>query len=111
MECLYVVDFVLRDPRESLKEPEPVSLPAHREEIAVLPKPWHRSFVQAFNAASSSLHVTSPCMQQLQQLWFMSFWSVVCITYFKSFVFVGNNGGIFSQIWALKFILYAFSMC
>jgi len=73
--CIYVctVDFVLRDPRESLKEPAPVALPAHREEIAVLPKPWHKSFVQALNVARSSLHVTNPCMQQLLQLWFTSF--------------------------------------
>jgi len=94
--CLYVVDFVLRDPRESLKEPEPLALPAHREGIAVLPKPWHQSFVQAFNATRSSLHVTSPCMQQLQLLWFMSFRSVACVTYCRSFVFVGSNRGMFS---------------
>lgn len=78
MSCLCAVDFVLRDPRESSKEPEPVVLPAHREEIAVLPKPWHRSFVQAVNTARDTLHVTSPCMQQVLQLWFASFRFISC---------------------------------
>ena len=76
--CLCAVDFVLRDPRESQKEPAPVALPVHREEIALLPKPWHRSFVQACNTARSSLHVTSPCMQQLLQLWFTSYRCIIC---------------------------------
>ena len=71
---------MLRDPREGLKkERVPVEQPIHRAEIAVLPKPWHRSFVQAVSAARETLHVTNPCMQQLQQLWFASF---RCVTYF-----------------------------
>ena len=75
-DCLCAVDFVLRDPRDDLKEPAPVLLPPHREEIAVLPKPWHKSFVQASNAIRDTLYITHPCMQQLLQLWFASFRSV-----------------------------------
>jgi len=92
---------VLRDPREGLKkEPVPVALPVHREEIAVLPKPWHRSFVQAVSAARDTLHVTNPCMQQLLQLWFTSFRSCfipVSFYVFRSFrpfmLFVGRQEG------------------
>jgi len=67
------VDFVLRDPRESVNEPVPLVLPEHREELTVLPKPWHTSFVQACRSICDSLHVTNPCMQQLSQLWFTFF--------------------------------------
>lgn len=70
---LFTVDFVLRDPREDGREKVPVKLPGHREEIAVLPKPWHKSFVQSLNIARDILHVTNPCMQQVLQLWFTSF--------------------------------------
>jgi len=76
---VYTVDFVLRDPRESVKQPVLPALPVHREEIAILPKPWHRSFVQACITARNTLHVTNPCMQQLLQLWFTSFRCVMCV--------------------------------
>jgi len=67
------VDFVLRDPREAVKPALTVELPVHRQEIAVLPKPWHKSFVHAVGVARDTLHVTNPCMLQMLQLWFTSY--------------------------------------
>ena len=67
-----IVDFVLRDPREKDEEKK-VELPPHRQELAVVPKPWFRSFVSAWNNAKENLHVTNPCMNQILDLWHSSF--------------------------------------
>lgn len=68
----FPVDFVLKDPREK-DEDKKESLPAHREELLVVPKPWNKSFVQAMALARDHLHVTNPCMQQVLQLWHTAF--------------------------------------
>ncbi|XP_039266483.2 dynein axonemal heavy chain 7-like isoform X2 [Styela clava] len=66
-----IVDFVLRDPRE--KEEAAPELPPHREELEVVPKPWHRSFVSAANSTKDKLNVTNPTMLAVLDLWHVSF--------------------------------------
>lgn len=68
-----IVDFVLKDPREKDEEKNKEKLPPHREELAVVPKPWNRSYVSAMEIADDILHVTNPCMLQVLQLWHTSF--------------------------------------
>lgn len=71
--CFYfTVDFVLRDPREK-DDDKKESLPPHREELAVVPKPWNRSYLSSRDIAMEHLHVTNPCMLQVLQLWHNSF--------------------------------------
>ena len=63
-----LVDFVLRDPHEAQEEPKEESLP-HRQEIAVLPKPWHSSFVLAQRNMEKNLHAINPAMTQVLSMW------------------------------------------
>ncbi len=70
--CCFAVDFVLKDPREK-DENKKEQLPPHREELAVVPKPWNKSYVQALDLAAQQLHVTNPCLLQLLQLWHTTF--------------------------------------
>lgn len=65
------MDFVLKDPREK-EEKAVVSLP-HRQEMAVLPKPWHSSYVAGIDFAGEHLHAINNCMLQLLKLWQVSF--------------------------------------
>lgn len=67
-----IVDFVLRDPREKDEEKK-VELPQHRQELAVVPKPWYKAFVSSWGIANEHLHVTNPCMNQILDLWHSSF--------------------------------------
>ncbi|XP_064598423.1 dynein axonemal heavy chain 7-like [Liolophura sinensis] len=67
-----IVDFVLKDPREredEIKEP----LPPHREELAIVPKPWNKSFLQGLDTMCRDLYAISPCMMQVLNLWHASF--------------------------------------
>jgi dynein heavy chain len=64
----FIVDFVLRDPRETQEEVKEETLP-HRQEIAVLPKPWHSSFVQAQKFIEKNLHSINPAMAQVLSMW------------------------------------------
>lgn len=73
-----IVDFVLKDPREKDEEKK-VDLPSHREELAVVPKPWYRSFLNSWGEARENLHVTNPCMNQILDLWHSSFGYVLHI--------------------------------
>ena len=66
------VDFVLRDPREKDDDKKEV-LPPHREELAVVPKPWNKTYLANQAVAKEHLHVTNPCMSQVLQLWHNSF--------------------------------------
>ena len=66
------VDFVLKDPREK-EDDKKEQVPAHREELAVVPKPWNRSYVACRELAMDELHVTNPCMLQVLNLWHHSF--------------------------------------
>ena len=66
------MDFVLKDPREKEDDKREV-LPPHREELAVVPKPWNRSYLSALDVAIDVLHVTNPCMLQVLELWHTSF--------------------------------------
>ena len=65
---LEIVDFVLRDPRETQEEVKEETLP-HRQEIAVLPKPWHSAFVQAQKSIEKNLHSINPAMAQVLSMW------------------------------------------
>jgi hypothetical protein len=64
----FIVDFVLRDPHEAQEEPKEETL-SHRQEIAVLPKPWHSSFVQAQKFIEKNLHSINPSMAQVLSMW------------------------------------------
>lgn len=63
-----IVDFVLRDPRQTEEEAPQEELP-HRQEIAVLPKPWHSSFVQAQKFMEKNLHSINPAMAEVLSKW------------------------------------------
>uniref|UniRef100_UPI003AAEEA19 dynein axonemal heavy chain 7 n=1 Tax=Centroberyx gerrardi TaxID=166262 RepID=UPI003AAEEA19 len=67
-----IVDFVLRDPRESDKG-KVKDLPPHRAEMEVVPKPWHKSFVHAQRRMRDNLHAINPTMLQVLDLWHVSF--------------------------------------
>ncbi|XP_076459412.1 dynein axonemal heavy chain 7-like [Babylonia areolata] len=70
-----IVDFVLKDPRQLDDEKKEKLLP-HREEMAVVPKPWNKSYLAALEATAQSLHTTNPCMMQVLNLWHVSFGSL-----------------------------------
>ena len=63
-----IVDFVLRDPREKDEEKDE-QLPPHREELAVVPKPWNHAYLSSLSLAREHLHVTNLCMSQVLHLW------------------------------------------
>jgi len=42
--------------------------PPHRAEIAVLPKPWHGTFVRARRTFAKLFHCDNPCIAQLLQV-------------------------------------------
>ena len=65
---LFLVDFVLRDPRQTDEEAPQEELP-HRQEIAVLPKPWHSSFLQAQKFIEKNLHSINPAMAEVLSKW------------------------------------------
>ncbi|XP_070569551.1 dynein axonemal heavy chain 7-like isoform X2 [Ptychodera flava] len=67
-----IVDFVLRDPRER-DDDKKEELPPHRAELAVVPKPWNKSYVSASLDIDSNLHVTNPTMLQVLDMWHVSF--------------------------------------
>uniref|UniRef100_A0A8C2Y948 Dynein axonemal heavy chain 7 n=1 Tax=Coturnix japonica TaxID=93934 RepID=A0A8C2Y948_COTJA len=66
-----IVDFVLRDPREKDDKKEP--LPPHRAEMAVVPKPWNKSFISAYCRMRENLHAINPSMLAVLKLWETSF--------------------------------------
>lgn len=68
MSILFLVDFVLRDPRQTDDEAPEEELP-HRQEIAILPKPWHSSFVQAQKFIEKNLHSINPAMAEVLSKW------------------------------------------
>ena len=68
----FPVDFVLKDPRQLEDEKKEKPLP-HREEMAVVPKPWNKSYLAALEATANCLHNTNPCMMQVLNLWHISF--------------------------------------
>ena len=77
---MFAVDFVLKDPRQLEDEKKEKPLP-HREEMAVVPKPWNRSYLTALEATAQCLHNTNPCMMQVLNLWHVSFGlvAVLCV--------------------------------
>lgn len=68
-----IVDFVLKDSRDqdgmNLKE----LVLEHRNELEIVPKPWHQNFVKARNEISKNLHSINPCMLQVLKLWHTTF--------------------------------------
>lgn len=64
----FSVDFVLRDPRETDQDTKEETL-SHRQEIAVLPKPWHSSFEQAKRFMEKNLHSINPAMAEVLSKW------------------------------------------
>ncbi len=68
-----IVDFVLRDSRENDADKPKEARPEYKEELDVVPKPWHASFERARSDVSKNLHTINPCMQQVLLLWYTSF--------------------------------------
>ena len=68
-----IVDFVLRDSRENDSEKPKEQLPEYKQELEVVPKPWHPSFEKSRNEISKNLHSINPCMSQVLLLWYSSF--------------------------------------
>ncbi|XP_066541990.1 dynein axonemal heavy chain 7 isoform X2 [Hoplias malabaricus] len=66
------VEFVLRDPREG-EEEKVKELPAHREEMEIVPKPWKKSFHQTQKKMRDRLHSINPTMLSALELWHVSF--------------------------------------
>ncbi|XP_053363484.1 dynein axonemal heavy chain 7-like [Clarias gariepinus] len=62
-----IVNFVLHDWREKVQKED--TLPLHRQEMAVIPKPWEASFHQALKSMSQNLHFINPLMQSVINLW------------------------------------------
>nr|XP_022323965.1 dynein heavy chain 7, axonemal-like isoform X6 [Crassostrea virginica] len=67
-----IVDFVLKDQREKESDVEE-KRPPHREEMDVVPKPWHKDYVAGLEAMSQKLHITTPCMLQVLDFWHTKF--------------------------------------
>ena len=63
---------MLRDPREKDEEKKE-ELPPHRSELAVVPKPWNKSYLAAEGLITTDLNITNPTMLQVLELWHVSF--------------------------------------
>ena len=68
-----IVDFVLRDSKESDDQKAKVKLPEYRAELKVVPKPWLASYLKARDEVNKNLHLINQCMAQLLKLWHVSF--------------------------------------
>ncbi|XP_022247842.1 dynein heavy chain 7, axonemal-like, partial [Limulus polyphemus] len=68
------IDFVLRDPQETKETEE--EIPAHREELMVVPKPWHKRFTIARKTIKQRLHLLNPCVCGLLHLWHRDYGSL-----------------------------------
>ncbi|XP_010562350.1 PREDICTED: dynein heavy chain 7, axonemal [Haliaeetus leucocephalus] len=68
-----IVDFVLRDTRETDEDKKEDFLLPHRAEIEVVPKPWNKSFLSACSYMKENLHAINPSMLALLNLWETSF--------------------------------------
>lgn len=69
-----IVDFVLRDSRDT--ESDQTSkhkIPEYKQELELVPKPWHASFEKARYEIYKNLHSINPCMSQVLKLWYTSF--------------------------------------
>ncbi|KAM9486845.1 dynein axonemal heavy chain 7-like [Clarias gariepinus] len=67
-----ILDFLLQEQKQMDDQKED-TLPPHRQEIAVIPKPWEASFYQVLNVMRQNLHAINPIMQSVMKLWHMSF--------------------------------------
>lgn len=86
-----IVDFVLRDPNEKYEYSKDPTDDAdsqahvgeddlvnsirlqHRRELAMVPKPWHPSYLSSTRFCQKHLHATNRCMTQVLDLWFSQF--------------------------------------
>ena len=68
-----IVDFVLRDSRENDAEKPKETLPEYKQELEVVPKPWHGNFEKARYEMQKNLYSINPCMSQVLKLWYTSF--------------------------------------
>ncbi|NWW88000.1 DYH7 protein, partial [Rhynochetos jubatus] len=68
-----IVDLVLRDTREEDEGKEKGSLPPHRAELQVVPKPWNKSFWSVCSYMKENLHAINPLMLAILNLWETSF--------------------------------------
>jgi dynein heavy chain len=68
-----IVDFVLRDSRENESDKPHEKIAEYKQELEVVPKPWHMSFERARYDLSKNLHSINPCMSQVLLLWYTSF--------------------------------------
>ncbi|XP_076308480.1 dynein axonemal heavy chain 7-like [Tachypleus tridentatus] len=62
-----IVDFVLRDPQETKETEE--EIPAHREELKLVPKLWQKRFTIVRRTIKQHLHLLNPCVCGLLNLW------------------------------------------
>ncbi|XP_019854285.1 PREDICTED: dynein heavy chain 7, axonemal-like [Amphimedon queenslandica] len=66
-----IVDFVLRDPHQvEVKRSSSTKQLPHRQELDVVPKPWNKSVVQAYESISVKLFVTNPVLTQVLNDWY-----------------------------------------
>ncbi|TSM60567.1 Dynein heavy chain 7, axonemal [Bagarius yarrelli] len=70
-----IVDFALLDPKDREEKKVKILLP-HRQEMAVLPKPWNLSFLHAQKRMSQHLYAFNPTMLSVLNLWPVSFKSL-----------------------------------
>ncbi|NXJ63442.1 DYH7 protein, partial [Rostratula benghalensis] len=68
-----IVDFVLRDSREKDEDKQEDFFLPHRAEVAVVPKPWNKSFLSARSYLKENLHAINPSMLGILNLWETSF--------------------------------------
>jgi dynein heavy chain len=68
-----IVDFVLRDSRENDADKPKEQLAEYKQELEVVPKPWHNNFEKARHEVAKNLHSINPCMSQVLLLWYTSF--------------------------------------
>lgn len=80
-----IIEFVLKDPADpnidGLHKPEDEQLAAgleHRQELALVPKPWNKSFLASQSFCRTNLHFSNPAMMQILDLWFSQYKYVDC---------------------------------
>ena len=79
-----IVDFVLQDPSENDNRIREFDS-EHRMELRTRSKTWQKSFEQAHSKIHKNLHVVNPCLAQVLDLWYKTFWyeiTVYCIIKF-----------------------------
>lgn len=79
------MEFVQRNPDAKMRE---IDLPEHKREIAVIPKPWHQSFVDTLCLMEEILFAINPCMVNVLRLWETKFKYLLSNNFIYTFVIV-----------------------